>query len=108
MNDTAQSADLAQFRKYLEDLGRDIEPGSGFFIPGSVIWRVSREPALLLVGFAGAFRRSELSAMKVDDLEWRPQGVIVTLRRGKTDQEGRGRQGRRRGRRGGPRPCVRG
>ena len=50
MNDTAQSADLAQFRQYLENLGRDIEPGSGFFIPGSVIWRVSREPALLLVG----------------------------------------------------------
>jgi len=37
-----------RFRLYLENLGRDIEPGSGFFSPDPVFWRVSREPALLL------------------------------------------------------------
>ncbi|MEN8800542.1 MAG: oxygenase MpaB family protein [Thiogranum sp.] len=39
-----------RFRQYLENLGRDIEPGSGFFSPDTVFWRVSREPALLLAG----------------------------------------------------------
>ena len=39
-----------RFRQYLEDLARDIEPQAGFFSPGTVFWRVSREPALLLAG----------------------------------------------------------
>lgn len=39
-----------QFRRCLEDLRRGIEPGSGFFSPETVFWRVSREPALLLAG----------------------------------------------------------
>lgn len=50
-----------------------------------------RDRALLLVGFAGAFRRSELVALEVHDLEWTADGVKVTLRRSKTDQEGEGR-----------------
>jgi integrase len=51
-----------------------------------------RDSALLLVGWWGAFRRSELTAMHRDDLIDHPQGMIVTLRRSKTDQEGRGRE----------------
>lgn len=50
-----------------------------------------RDRALLLLGFAGALRRSELVAIDCDDLAWRREGVVVTLRRGKTDAEGRGR-----------------
>ena len=50
-----------------------------------------RDAALLLLGFAGAFRRSELAALEVGDIEETRQGLIVTLRRSKTDQEGRGR-----------------
>lgn len=50
-----------------------------------------RDRALLLVGFAGAFRRSELVAISCTDLERVPGGLIVTLSRSKTDQEGRGR-----------------
>jgi uncharacterized protein (DUF2236 family) len=42
--------DRAAFQQYLEHLGKDITPGSGFFSPDSVLWRVSREPALLLAG----------------------------------------------------------
>jgi integrase len=51
-----------------------------------------RDRALLLVGFAGAFRRSELVAINCKNLEWAQGGLIVTLRRSKTDQEGRGRR----------------
>lgn len=49
-----------------------------------------RDRALLLLGFAGAFRRSELVGLDVDDLEAVRDGLVVTLRRSKTDQEGRG------------------
>jgi site-specific recombinase XerD len=50
-----------------------------------------RDRALLLVGFAGAFRRSELVALDVVDIEVNETGLLVTLRRGKTDQEAVGR-----------------
>ena len=53
--------------------------------------RDSRDRALLLVGFAGAFRRSELIAVECKWIERREQGFVVTLPRSKTDQEGRGR-----------------
>jgi integrase len=49
-----------------------------------------RDRALLTLGFAGAFRRSELVALEVSDLEETPDGLRVTVRRSKTDQEGRG------------------
>ena len=49
-----------------------------------------RDRALLLVGFAGAFRRSELAALDVGDLAFRAEGLVVTVRRSKTDQEGQG------------------
>ena len=52
----------------------------------------TRDRALLLVGFAGAFRRSELVSLTVADIEQAQQGLIVTLQRSKTDQEGRGRK----------------
>ena len=50
-----------------------------------------RDRALLLVGFAGAFRRSELTAVDCSWIERREQGIVITLPRCKTDQEGRGR-----------------
>lgn len=49
-----------------------------------------RDRALLLLGFAGAFRRSELVGLDVEDLQWQEVGVAITLRRSKTDQEGAG------------------
>lgn len=51
-----------------------------------------RDRALLLLGFAGAFRRSELVALDVADLVVGPDGVTVTIRRSKTDQEGVGQR----------------
>lgn len=49
-----------------------------------------RDAAVLLVGFYGAFRRSELVALNVDDLEFDDSGVTVKVRRSKTDQQGKG------------------
>ncbi|MDO8789247.1 MAG: site-specific integrase [Sulfuritalea sp.] len=51
-----------------------------------------RDRAMLMVGFAGAFRRSELVSLTVADIEMAKQGMVVQLRRSKTDQEGRGRK----------------
>lgn len=51
----------------------------------------TRDRALVLVGFAGAFRRSELVALSVNDIEERPEGLEIRIRSSKTDQEGVGR-----------------
>jgi site-specific recombinase XerD len=50
----------------------------------------SRDRALLLLGFAGAFRRSELVALDVADITEAKTGLLITIRRSKTDQEGEG------------------
>jgi site-specific recombinase XerD len=49
-----------------------------------------RDRAILLLGFAGAFRRSELVAITVEDLTFSNQGVDVFLPKSKTDQEAKG------------------
>ncbi len=49
-----------------------------------------RDRALLLLGFAGALRRSELAALTVGDLVFGADGLRVRLRRSKADQEGEG------------------
>jgi site-specific recombinase XerD len=54
--------------------------------------RELRDRAVLLLGFAGAFRRSELVALDVADIEDVPDGLLITIRRSKTDQEGIGRK----------------
>jgi len=51
-----------------------------------------RNRALLLLGFAGAFRRSELVTLQFEDLKLVRDGYIVKLRRSKTDQQGEGRE----------------
>jgi site-specific recombinase XerD len=50
----------------------------------------SRDRGILLLGFAGAFRRSELAALEVRDIEFIAEGMRVAIRRSKTDQEGAG------------------
>ncbi|MGW5324230.1 tyrosine-type recombinase/integrase [Rhodococcus pyridinivorans] len=50
-----------------------------------------RDSAILLLGFAGAFRRSELIALTCSDVSLhRLDGLHIKLRKSKTDQEGRG------------------
>lgn len=49
-----------------------------------------RDRALLLIGFAGGFRRSELVSINREDVKAVPRGMVILLRRSKTDQDGRG------------------
>jgi integrase len=49
-----------------------------------------RDRALLLIGFAGGLRRSELAAIDLNDFERVREGIILTIRRSKTDQDGEG------------------
>lgn len=60
--------------------------------PGTLSWFRTR--ALLLIGFAGAWRRSELATVHTSDLRWvadeRANGVHIFLPRSKADQEGKG------------------
>ena len=51
-----------------------------------------RDRCLLLLGFASALRRSELVALDVDDVQDTADGLVITVRRSKTDQTGEGRQ----------------
>src|SRR4051812_44583080 len=71
-------AQVDELRRMVATLGGDL--------------RGLRDRALLLVGFAGAFRRGELVALDVADVAFTERGLVVTVRRSKTDQEGEGRQ----------------
>jgi len=53
--------------------------------------KAARDKALLLVGFSGAFRRSELVALRYEDIIYFESGIELTIRRSKTDQESAGR-----------------
>lgn len=53
----------------------------------------ARDRAMLLLGFGAALRRSELVGLAIDDAEPRPgRGVMLSVRRSKTDQHGAGQQ----------------
>ena len=52
--------------------------------------RAVRDRALLAFGMASCLRRSELTALRLEDLERTPDGLRVTIRRSKGDQEGKG------------------
>lgn len=49
-----------------------------------------RDRALLLIGFSGALRRSEIVALQVPDVRLTNRGIRLTIRRSKTDQSARG------------------
>ena len=74
----ANAITLPVLRKLVSALGQDLN--------------AVRDRALLLIGWAGGFRRSELCALDVSDVAEDPDGLTITVRRGKTDQEGKGRQ----------------
>lgn len=50
----------------------------------------ARDKALMLIGFSGGFRRSELVNIDLEDLEFTKEGVKIFLKRSKTDQSGEG------------------
>ncbi len=49
-----------------------------------------RDRALLLIGFAGALRRSELCAIEVEHIAWKPRSLELLIPRSKTDAEAEG------------------
>ena len=49
-----------------------------------------RDKALILIGFAGGFRRSELVNISFEDIEFVTEGVKILIKRSKTDQSGEG------------------
>jgi len=49
-----------------------------------------RNKALILIGFAGGFRRSELVSIECDDIDFVKEGVKIFIKRSKTDQTGEG------------------
>lgn len=53
--------------------------------------KATRDKALLLIGFAGAFRRAEIVAIRCEDITLFSNGVEILLRHSKTDQEKAGR-----------------
>ena len=52
--------------------------------------RKIRDKALILIGFSGGFRRSELVDIEYEDLEFVSEGVKIFVKRSKTDQSGEG------------------
>ena len=50
----------------------------------------SRDKTIVLIGFGGGFRRTELISIDHEDLEFLPEGVKITIKRSKTDQFGEG------------------
>ena len=50
----------------------------------------SRDKTIILIGFGGGFRRTELISIDHEDLEFVPDGVKITIKRSKTDQFGEG------------------
>ena len=52
--------------------------------------RGARDAALILIGFAAALRRSELAGLELADIEPKPEGLLVRVRKSKTDPEARG------------------
>ncbi len=49
-----------------------------------------RDRAILLLGYASAVRPGELAALRLADITARPAGLLITIRRSKTDQDGLG------------------
>jgi len=51
-----------------------------------------RDRAIILLGFAGSFRRSEICNLEVNDIAKSNEGLVIRIRRSKTDQTGKGRE----------------
>jgi integrase len=72
----------------------DALPGTGRQPEGRAAgarWlRGLRDRAILLVGYAGALRRSEIAGIRVGDLDARPGGALLTILRSKSDPDGEG------------------
>lgn len=73
----ARPLDVPEIRRILACIDRNTPKGA-------------RDAAVILLGFASALRRSELASLALADLEPRPDGLLLTVRRSKTDPDGQG------------------
>ena len=69
----------------LDDLERIV-----FHLSELSMLKAKRDSALLQIGYFGGFRRSELVGLQVADVAWETDGIVITLPRSKTDQQGEG------------------
>jgi len=87
--DAAHPLMVEDLRSIIEHLPRYSSSEDG--PTGRLTLTALRDRALLLVGWTGALRRSELVALRVEDVEFiEGEGVNVYVRRSKTDQEAEG------------------
>lgn len=82
---TKGTAQVAKTPVLVEDLRRMVSK-----LPKNLLG--TRDRALLLIGFGGAFRRSELVALDVADAVINREGIVINIRRSKVDQDGEGRK----------------
>lgn len=71
----------------LDDLEDIIEAMKSLEVSPLVL---ARDKAILLLGFMGAFRRSEISALTIESLSFSPKGLELFIASSKADQEGQG------------------
>ena len=88
MRGIARSVGVAQSEKTA--LTADLLPAVLLAV-GERTLRAVRDRAVVLVGFAGGFRRSEIAGIDLEDLQFDGRGVRVNLRSSKTDQQREGR-----------------
>ena len=49
-----------------------------------------RDRSIILIGFSGGFRRNEIVSLDLEDLDFVPEGIKITIKKSKTDQFGEG------------------
>ncbi len=73
----ARPLGVAKIRRILGAINRETAKGA-------------RDASIILLGFASAMRRSELASLTIADVETEPGGLLLAVRRSKTDQDGTG------------------
>ncbi len=71
----ARPLGVAEIRRILGAINRETAKGA-------------RDASIILLGFASAMRRSELASLTIADVETEPGGLLLAVRRSKTDQDG--------------------
>ena len=71
---------INHLQKIIEVINNDISPEI----------KKLRDKSLILIGFSGGFRRSEITSLDYEDLEFVEEGLKILVRRSKTDQFGEG------------------
>ena len=85
----ALAADVVAMAGACDEAVRRAEASPDDARPGAAL-RARRDKAMLLLGFAAALRRSELAAVRAEDVGYTPEGLRLLVPKSKGDQEGAG------------------